>query len=921
MRVRVASAGTGKTTSLVLRYLQLVDGGRPLRRIAGVTFTRAAADELRQRVGAGIEEVLTDGGYLGSAFRPAGEPAAFRRARRELGGAVLSTIHGFMIATLRLSAPVLGLDPDFGVLGEWEAAAMFEEEVRGLQLLAADPGHPRHADAALLGERAGELMMALFGKRSLAPELEPGGAAHERALLALFRSAYERYLARLSGALVAPGEVERRALKALDVPQARARLVARFPVALVDEFQDVNPVQGAFFRRLEAMGVQVEVVGDPKQSIYGFRNADVEVFRAALDDAERAGEVDAPLTDTRRHARAVTDFLNRLTEGLARRSLGFGPREAPPVRAAGAQADKSGQVALHWVVGDERMAALRAREGAVLAEALRRHHADGVPYDAMAVLARSYGGLAVAEEALRGAGVPCVMLQGRGYYDRSEIRDLYHALRVGIRPEGMSLAAFLRGPFGQLDLARVDAVMRAERPLQALRDTSAAVADRIETLQAIVRLPPLEALKRLIRDPLVDGRRYVEFLDERARQNVDALLFEVAARTPRDLEVLLDRLELLSRQAEAGDVPQSGDGVRLLTVHRSKGLEFALTAVFDAGRMLVARTDALYLDPRDGRPRLAGSEGFEEARQARAGARRAGELPVALRRRQPGARHADRHRQRQGGRSTGLGGGAGGDRLRTGRRGARGEHPHACRRGAGAAAARGHRGPGRGAAGGTVADAALRAAPLPRGVQPLPPASRGPQRGRARAGRRAAAPVGPGRRRGAARARRCRRHAGALRHRPGLGSGRRRHARQPGGAGGDVRLRARRAPRAARRSAGVGPRLPLAARRRAAGAGGAAARPGRAAGGGAVRRHRVAGRHRSALPHRRGVDGGGLQDRQDRAAGALRLPAGALRTRRGARAGRASTGAAGVPARGRRGGRRRRRPARGVRPRDGGGGA
>ena len=48
--VRVASAGTGKTTSLVLRYLQLIDEGVALRRVAGVTFTRAAADELRQRV-------------------------------------------------------------------------------------------------------------------------------------------------------------------------------------------------------------------------------------------------------------------------------------------------------------------------------------------------------------------------------------------------------------------------------------------------------------------------------------------------------------------------------------------------------------------------------------------------------------------------------------------------------------------------------------------------------------------------------------------------------------------------------------------------------------------------------------------------------------------------------------------------------
>ena len=59
MRVRVASAGTGKTTSLVRRYLELIDGGVAISRVAGVTFTRAAADELRQRVAAGIDEVLT----------------------------------------------------------------------------------------------------------------------------------------------------------------------------------------------------------------------------------------------------------------------------------------------------------------------------------------------------------------------------------------------------------------------------------------------------------------------------------------------------------------------------------------------------------------------------------------------------------------------------------------------------------------------------------------------------------------------------------------------------------------------------------------------------------------------------------------------------------------------------------------------
>ena len=129
MKVRVASAGTGKTTSLVRRYLELIAGGVPLRRIAGVTFTNAAA-ELRQRVGAGVRGALT-GGYLDLSFTAEDVPN-LEAAQRELGGATLSTIHGFMAQALRLSAPLLGLDADFRVLGEWEAAAIFEEELKTL---------------------------------------------------------------------------------------------------------------------------------------------------------------------------------------------------------------------------------------------------------------------------------------------------------------------------------------------------------------------------------------------------------------------------------------------------------------------------------------------------------------------------------------------------------------------------------------------------------------------------------------------------------------------------------------------------------------------------------------------------------------------------------------------------------------------
>jgi len=143
MKVRVASAGTGKTTSLVLRYLELLASGIPLRRIAGVTFTRVAADELRQRVAEGVRSVQRDGQYLGVPFKAdhTDTDDTFAEARRELDGATLTTIHGFMIACLRLVAPQLGLDPNFSVLGEWEAQAIFAEELASLRYLAQDPSH------------------------------------------------------------------------------------------------------------------------------------------------------------------------------------------------------------------------------------------------------------------------------------------------------------------------------------------------------------------------------------------------------------------------------------------------------------------------------------------------------------------------------------------------------------------------------------------------------------------------------------------------------------------------------------------------------------------------------------------------------------------------------------------------------------
>ncbi len=584
MKVRIASAGTGKTASLVLRYLELIASGTPLRRIAGVTFTRKAADELRVRVGQALEEVLEKGRHL-EFVAPEESRPLFQEALREVSGATLSTIHGFMAQCLRLAAPILHLDPDFSMLGDWEAVALFEEEWNTLCYLALKPGHLLHGMAT---DDLTEPLLHLFSKRSLAEAFEPAEGEENQRLLRVYQAVYAAYEARLGANLLSPSELERKALELTRNPRAVERVLERVKVLLVDEYQDVNPLQGAFFEALEQAGLSIDIVGDPKQSIYAFRNADVAVFRKAM----REGQLKPPLVRTYRHSQTLVRFLNRLTETLAQQGWGFGSDEAPAVEGV---RPSRGRLEIHWVEGEVALDDLRKQEAWVLAQRLSAL-SQTTSYSEMAVLVRSYNSVRFLEEAFVQAGIPYVLLQGRGYYERQEVRDLYHGLRAALDPGGLSLAAWLRSPFGQLTLEQVESVLRSSNPVQTLALQFPLIYERLSQIQSRLRTSaPLEVLKFLIRAPLIEERAYHDFLEPRARENVDALLFYFAPRPPQSLEGLLERLELLSRQADAGDVPQSGEGVQILTIHRAKGLEWPLVAVFDLGRKNLHQAQPVYL--------------------------------------------------------------------------------------------------------------------------------------------------------------------------------------------------------------------------------------------------------------------------------------------------------------------------------------
>ncbi|EIA39079.1 ATP-dependent DNA helicase [Thermus parvatiensis] len=549
----------------------------PLRRIAAVTFTRKAAEELRARARKRVEAL-------------AREEPGFGGAVREVHGAVFGTIHGFMAEALRHAAPFLSLDPDFAVVDELLAEALFLEEARSLlYLLGEDPGLEA-------------FLRRLYQGRTLAEAFRPLEGAE--GLVRLFGKALDRYRRRAQEVL-GPGDLEALALRLLRHPQALARVVARFPHVLVDEYQDTSPLQGRFFGALEEAGARVVAVGDPKQSIYLFRNARLEVFREALG---RADEV-LVLGETRRHARKVAAFLNRFVALFPEEER----VEVRPFREA------EGRVEVHWVEGGAGLEERRRFEADLLARRLLALKAEGYAFGEMAVLVRSRTSLPLLERAFRARGVPYVLRRGQSFFNRLEVRDLYHALRLALLEgppgpeERRSLLAFLRSPFVGLDLGEVEEALLQDDPLPYLPQ---AVRDRVAWLRGLAGKRPLEALKSLVRDEVFLSR-----LSPRARANLDALLLLAGLERFPDLEALLEWLRLRALDPEASELPEGGEGVALLTVHAAKGLEWPVVAVYDVARGEPGPASPVLVGP-EGEVAVAGTRAHRDLAQRLAQAQR-----------------------------------------------------------------------------------------------------------------------------------------------------------------------------------------------------------------------------------------------------------------------------------------------------------
>jgi ATP-dependent helicase/nuclease subunit A len=453
-----------------------------------------------------------------------------------------------------------------------------------------------------------------------------------RAVWQVFAIASARYLRTLEVRGVLDfSELLIRARKLLgnmdEFARSRYLLEARYHHLLVDEFQDTSRAQWELVSMLvrawgEGLGLSSEaplppsifVVGDRKQSIYGFRDADVGVLDDAATEVTALRHDGSPLrsiTHSFRSAPALLAFVNDLFREIAgggdnrRDAFRYGERDAFPVDEGGAAADTP----LGVIAADDvrQCAASVAAEIARLAACAQvRDRQSGVhrairPAD-IAILFRSRASHREFEDALEARRIPSYVYNGLGFFEADEVRDVVALLRFLAEPSSdLRAAAFLRSRLVRLSdpgLQRLapgiaEALTGKTAPPAAMRldAEDSAVLDRVrgslaEWLDLADRVPPAELLDRALADSAyeheVRGSRAAA-----ARENIKkirSLVRRLQNSGYLTLARLADQLDRLSAGDESNAVVDAVDAVNLMTVHAAKGLEFPVVFVVNLAR-------------------------------------------------------------------------------------------------------------------------------------------------------------------------------------------------------------------------------------------------------------------------------------------------------------------------------------------------
>ncbi|GAA4608017.1 ATP-dependent DNA helicase [Actinoallomurus liliacearum] len=599
----LAGPGTGKTTTIVETVVDRIENrGVDPERVLVLTFGRKAAGELRERITG--------------------------RLRRTTRTPLALTFHSYAYALLRREAVLDGEEPPRLLSGP-EHLLEVRRLVHGEVADGARDWPARLHETLKTRGFAEELRDFILraAERGLGPaDLVTLGRGHHRDDWYAAGRFLDRYEQRFDvDPIIAYdyAELVRAAAGLLTDEDVRRRERAAYDVVLVDEYQDTDPAQEYLLQQLAGGGRDLIVVGDPDQSIYGFRGADV---RGILEFPHRFRTVtgeEAPIVSLRtcrRMGPVILEASRRVAARLPLGALAGEHRELLPVEAA--DDDGADARAVRVVEADSAN-----QEAALVADELRRAHLlENVPWSRMAVLVRSaVRQVPPLRRALAAAGVPVVVAGDEvPLVNEPGARPFIVLLRAALRPALLDEEAaeeLVLGPLGGADALGLRRLRRALRDLSMLSGDEKADALLVRALndprelllihpkvrEPAERVAGLIALAREtvrggggaedvlwavwqesgLADRLLEQSMRGGARGAAADRDLDAVvaMFDMAARFTDRLpqagpEVFLDDLasQEIPGDTLAEQAPQ-GEAVRILTAHRSKGLEWDLVVV------------------------------------------------------------------------------------------------------------------------------------------------------------------------------------------------------------------------------------------------------------------------------------------------------------------------------------------------------
>ncbi|MBN20385.1 MAG: hypothetical protein CL678_03780 [Bdellovibrionaceae bacterium] len=553
-----AGAGSGKTTTLVIKCETLLKR-KPDARFAAVSFTERSASDLKEK--------LSDRIHLGGP---------------DFAGHWVKTIHGLCASVIRDFPTEAGFDGEETVMAEAESLELWERCVQRLWWDNPPEEVERAVDFLLKRETRSSFLDLLKRSKDLASFglIEYlNRNSDEQALQKVLSYLFEHYnRLKFRRGTIDFQDLEQGADRALSYSHVQKHYQQRFDLVMIDEFQDTNPLQARLlWNFVKNDQSNLCVVGDPKQSIYRFRDADVSVF----DDLCSRLPVKKSLSWNFRSRPEIIHYVN----GICEKIFPYSKMNYEPLEPKKSSTDEPAIIELNITDPKE------------FAGWVQSERAKGARLEDMAILLRKIRGNENWIKALIESGVPIAISSGGLFWEDPRVRELVSFLKWWSQPENeLSGAVFLRAPWVPVTDDWIDEQRKLDKNLW----------DSFFELE----IPLAKRLSKFLNQPVRPSELLWSFLEEGQEEELGTAVLGLWHRaeesSSRGLDFVMNVSEMenaVQKSLREREVPppHNEGQLTIMTLHGSKGLEFPRVILLDLkGKTKAPNSPLLYWDRNDG---------------------------------------------------------------------------------------------------------------------------------------------------------------------------------------------------------------------------------------------------------------------------------------------------------------------------------